>query len=65
MDAPNFDAAREEFEEASEEFDAAIEEFEATHFSTNNVLHNKCNHKGNVCAQTMVELGTKYVDHQH
>ena len=42
-----------------------MEAFEAMNFSTKNVLRNKCNHKGNVCAQTMVELVTKYIDHQH
>ena len=42
-----------------------MEAFEAMNFSTKNVLRNKCNHKGNVCAQTMIELVTQYTSHHH
>jgi len=42
-----------------------IEGFEATSFCTKQVLWNKCNHKGNVWSQTMVELVTEYITHKH
>ena len=42
-----------------------MEGFEAINFATKRSLQNHCNHRGNVCQQTMVKIVHKYKNHHH
>ena len=42
-----------------------MEGFEAINYSTKQILRNRSNHRGNICAQSMVHMVNKYTNHYH
>ena len=42
-----------------------MEGFEAINYSTKQILRNRSNHRGNICAQSMVHMVNKYSNHYH